>query len=167
MRLKLRNGSAMWLLLLAGCGGAEAPPPPTLLVEELPVSGSREVAANAGFTRCVTFTTDLRCRKDGVRVVGEGPFSAAVDVAGRDGEGGFDHLVVWHDSDQTAVFAIGYALDARGWRSCLVPTPGGGSGDQKVWTRDGAPVRYAMDISFWGKRRMRVIPEWWADKPAC
>lgn len=152
--------------LLAACEDA-GPPPPPMSFAGLPVSGDMAAAQAAGFTRCVAFTTGKRCRKDGVRIAGEGPFSAAVDLAGRDGEGGFAELTLWSDAEQTAVFAIGAALEAQGWQACLKPTPGGASGDQKVYTLPGAPVRFSMDISFWGKRRMRVIPEWRAGKPAC
>ncbi len=155
------------LALLGACDEAGPPPPPAKAFEGLPVSGGMAAARAAGFARCIAFTTAMRCRRDGVRIAGEGPFSAALDLAGREGEGGFNQLTLWHDGDQQAVFAIGYALEARGWRSCLVPTPGGESGDQKVWTRPGAPVRFAMDVSYWGKRRMRVIPEWRADRPDC
>jgi hypothetical protein len=147
----------MALGLLAGCGGADRPPPPPLRFDGLPVSGSLADARKAGFDRCIADTIDMRCRRDKVMLLGQGPYSAALDLVGSDGGGGFDQLILWHDWDQNAVLAIAAALERQGWRSCY--TGEGNRGDQAIYTRDHAPVRISMDISYWGKRRLRVIPE--------
>ena len=131
----------------------------------LPVSGSLEDARKAGFTRCRKDTREMRCRRDKVMFLGFGPFSAALDLNGRSGQGGFDQLIMWHDRDQDAAIAVGAALERHGWRACF--TGEGARGDQGIYTRGGVPVRIAMDLSYWGKRRLRVIPEWNARKPLC
>lgn len=138
-----------------------------MLFDGLPVSGSLATARNAGFTYCIGFTVDMRCRKQVVTIAGHGPYRAAVDLDGSDGGGGFDQLTLWHDLDQTAVFAVGDALERRGWRSCYRNTSQGDWGDQKIYKRQGAFVRFSMDLSYWGKRRLRVIPEWNRRVPSC
>ena len=138
-----------------------------MLLDGLPVSGSLATARNAGFTRCIRFTIDMRCRKQAVTVAGQGPYRAAVDLVGDDGRGGFGQLTLWHDLDQTAVYAVGDELERRGWRSCYRNTSQGDWGDQKVYKRRGAPVRFSMDLSYWGKRRLRIIPEWNKRVPSC
>ncbi len=150
-------------LLLAGCG-PQRTPPPSLLFEELPVRGSLADARRAGFTDCVQPDWDsLRCRRHGVTVKGAGPFEAAVDLAGHDGSGGFDELIVWHEADQYAVYKITDVLDAERWRNCSTGT--GDRGDQIVYTRPGEAVRMSMDLSYWGKRRLRVIPDAGTKRP--
>ena len=124
----------------------------------LPVSGSLADARFAGFTACVRDSNAMRCRKNAVRLMGQGPFNAAADLAGGDGSGGFDQLTLWHDRDQSAVFAIGKALEDQGWTKCS--TGRDGRGDQVVYSRPGADVAFFMDISFWGKRRFRILPAW-------
>ena len=161
----MRNGLPMALALLAGCGGPDHPPPPPLSFEGLPVSGSREDAEKAGFTWCVADTTEMRCRKNGVTFLGHGPLNAAVDLNGRNGGGGFDQLTLWHDRDQNAVVLIGTLLERRGWRSCF--TGEDRKGDQAIYTHERAPVRVSMDISYWGKRRLRLIPTWNNREPRC
>ena len=89
---------------------------------------------------------------------GKGPYSAAVDLGGRDGSGGFNELSLWHDSDQNALFTVGDELERHGWTARMTGDSDK-AGDQKIWTRAGVPVRLSMDISYWGKRRLRVIPE--------
>jgi hypothetical protein len=144
-------------ILLAGC--KKYPPPPDYgTFDGLPVSGNLADARKAGFTYCIGDNVGMRCRRDDVTFQGYGPYKAAVDLGGSDGRGGFDHLTLWHDEDQTAVFKIGDVLEAKGWRSCL--TGEDTRGDQKIFFRAGAPVRLSMDLSYWGKRRMRVIPSW-------
>lgn len=125
--------------------------------DNLPIRGSLADAHAAGFTNCVELPPGLRCRKDGVMIEGRGPYSAAVELTNRDGSGGFTELILWHDSDQNAVFDIGDAFEAQGWAPCL--TGEGNRGDFKIWTLKGAAVRLSMDISYWGKRRFRIIPE--------
>ncbi len=144
--------------LLGGCGGADHPPPPALWFEGLPVSGSLEDALKADFTRCRRSWTEMRCRRSGVMLLGHGPFSAAVDLNGHDGGGGFDQLILWHDGDQGAAIAIGTLLERQGWRSCY--TGEGRKGDQAIYSHPDARVRFSMDLSYWGKRRLRLLPEW-------
>jgi hypothetical protein len=125
----------------------------------LPVSGSLTDAHRGGFTAC--FNPDairVRCRRHAVMLEGQGPYEAAVDLVGRRGNGGFDELTLWHDTDQYAVYKIRDALKQRGWRYCYTGTDR--RGDQVIYTRKGASVRISMDLSYWGKRRLRLIPEW-------
>ena len=156
-----------WLsawVALAGCGDYR-PPPPHIAFGRLPVSGSLADAHFAGFRRCIPDTTRMRCRRDGVTLLGRGPFNAAVDLAEGDGSGGFDELTLWHDRDRSALVALGTALERGGWKACF--TGRGHYGDQAVYSRPGAPVRFSMDISYWGKRRFRVIPAWKGREGAC
>jgi hypothetical protein len=150
---------------LAGCGGPDRPPPPPLSFEELPVSGSLKDALSAGFTSCREDTTEMRCRRGGVMFLGFGPFNAALDLNGSNGGGGFDQLILWHDRDQSAAIPIGAALERQGWRSCF--TGEGDRGDQAIYTHPRARVRISMDLSYWGKRRLRVIPNWNKREPGC
>jgi hypothetical protein len=85
-----------------------------------------------------------------------GPYDAAVDLDGSTGAGGFDQLTLWDDRDNDAVFKLAAALEQGGWTKCL--TGDGRVGDQAIYTRDGAPVRASMDISYWSKRRLRFVP---------
>lgn len=149
-------------LLLAACG-SRRPPPPALLFEGLPVSGGPETARRAGFSWCIEFPDSTRCRRRGVTLGGVGPYDAAVDLRG----GGFNQLILWHDTNQHAVYGIGRMLARRGWRSCYTNVGRGGWGDQKIYTRPGAPVKISMDLSYWMKRRLRVIPERGGGKPLC
>ena len=87
---------------------------------------------------------------------GAGPYRGAVDLA-RNGGSGFSQLTLWHDGDQAALFKLSDALSARGWRLCR--TGQGNSGDQEIWTKLGSPVRFSMDLSYWSKRRFRLLPE--------
>lgn len=144
------------LLLLAGCT-PERPPPPHLAFAGLPVSGSVGDARRAGFTDCVQPDWGrLRCRRHGVMLLGAGPYEAAVDLVGHDGGGGFDQLTLWHADDQYAVYKITDVLDKTGWQNCS--TGDGERGDQIIYTHAGMPVRVSMDLSYWGKRRLRLIP---------
>jgi hypothetical protein len=156
--LAVREGLAFAMVLLAGCGGPDHPPPPPLSFEGLPVSGSLADALNAGFTRCRADTTEMRCRRGGMMFRGFGPFSAAVDLNGNNGGGGFDQLTMWSDRDQNAAIPVGTALERQGWRSCY--TGDGNWGDQAIYTHPDSPVRISIDISYWGKRRLRLIPGW-------
>jgi hypothetical protein len=156
---------AVTLALLGGCGGPDHPPPPPLTFEGLPVSGSLEDALKAGFTRCRKSWTKMRCRKNGVMLLGHGPFGAAVDLNGGNGGGGFDQLTLWHDLDQGAAIAIGTLLERNGWRSCY--TGEGRKGDQAIYTHRDAQVRLSMDLSYWGKRRLRIIPQWNKRERSC
>jgi hypothetical protein len=142
---------------LAGCGGPPPEPPPLRMFDGLPTTGSARDAERLGFTTCVTFTTEIRCRREGVLLLGHGPFSAAVDLGGSEGERGFDHLVLWHDRDQNALLTLTGGLRAAGWQGCL--TGDDDRGDQAIYTRPDMPVRLSLDLSYWGKRRLRVIPD--------
>lgn len=124
----------------------------------LPISGGLADARRAGFTDCFqTDAVDLRCRRHGLWFMGQGPYEGAVDLAGGAGEGGFDQVVLWHDRDQHAVYAVADAFEHRGWRYCYT---GDVRGDQDIYTRTGAPFRVSMDLSYYGKRRLRLIPNW-------
>ena len=158
MSVIMRKKVPMALAFLVGCGGPDHPPPPPLTFEGLPVSGSLEDALKAGFTSCWKDTTEMRCRRNGVMFMGHGPFNGALDLNGSNGGGGFAQLTLWHDRDQNAAIVVGTFLEQQGWRSCL--TGEGHRGDQAVYTHPGAPVRISMDLSYWGKRRLRVIPDW-------
>ena len=158
---------ASWLavLLVAGCAPERAPPP-TVMFGGLPVSGSMADARRAGFTDCVSPDWgSLRCRRHKVMFEGAGPFEAAVDLVGGDGSGGFDQVTLWHDQDQYAVYKITDVLDRQHWANCS--TGDGERGDQIVYTRAGVPVRISMDLSYWGKRRLRVIPRWKTNERRC
>lgn len=151
-----RSAPLLAVLLLAGCSRPPASPP-KLLFEGLPVSGSLADAKRAGFTDCVQPDwNSLRCRRHGVVLAGAGPYEAAVDFNSGDGGGGFDQLVLWHDRDQYAVYRITDVLDRTGWTNCS--TGSGDRGDQIIYSRHGAAVRMWMDLSYWGKRRLRILP---------
>ena len=156
----MRHKAWLWAaLLLAGCG-PHRPPPPTLAFDGLPVSGSMADARRAGFTDCEQpDAISLRCRRHKVTLAGAGPYEAALDLVGGDGSGGFDQLTLWHDGDQDAVYQITDALEKRGWRHCNVATADG-HGDQIIYTRSGERVRISMDLSYWNRRRLRVLPAW-------
>lgn len=144
-------------MLCAGCEKVRDPPP-RVVFGGLPVSGRLGDAQRAGFTTCVDLdAVHIRCRRDGVVLAGAGPYAASVDLDGSDGSGGFDHLTLWNDTDNDAVFRIAAALEQAGWSKCF--TGNGRAGDQAIYTRAGSPVRVSMDISYWSKRRLRVIPE--------
>lgn len=145
------------LLALAGCTPEPGPPPPALRFEGLVVSGSRVTAGEGGFGGCIADNVSLRCLRDDVRIVGQGPYRAAVELAGSDGAGGFDEVTLWHDTRQAAVLAVGNALLAQGWTLCR--TGQEDRGDQLIYTKAGSPVRVSIDASYWNKRRVRIMPE--------
>ncbi|RYG85255.1 MAG: hypothetical protein EON59_12595 [Alphaproteobacteria bacterium] len=146
------------MVLLAG--RVPVPPPPSaLLLGTLPVQGSRADALRAGFTHCTEGTRNrLRCRRAGVMLAGQGPYTAAVDMLGTDGRGGFYQLTLWDDGDQKSIRAVGRLLKANGWSLCRTG-PNENAGDQEIYTRAGSRVRFSIDISYWGKRRVRILPE--------
>ncbi|HEX9964208.1 MAG TPA: hypothetical protein VGB04_04415 [Allosphingosinicella sp.] len=161
----MRRLLAFAMALLAGCGGPQRPPPPPLWFEGLPVSGSLADAKKAGFGRCAEDRASMRCRRDAVMFLGQGPYDAALDLVGSDGAGGFDQLTLWHGRDQGAVLAITAVLERQGWRSCF--TGEDGKGDQAIYSLEGSPVKISMDISYWAKRRLRVIPAGDRREKAC
>jgi hypothetical protein len=146
------------LAVLANCGAPTRPPPPRATFAGLPISGSIEDAKRAGFTNCLPDERTMRCRRNGVTLFGFGPFNAAVDLNGRNGGGGFDQLTMWHDANQDAFIPLGTALERQGWTMCM--TGDGNKGDQVIYTRHGTDVRIMMDLSYWGKRRLRLVPPW-------
>ena len=155
-------------LLLASCQ-RYGPPPAGMTFEGLPVSGSLALARQLDFDRCIAFPATMRCRQQGVMIGGEGPYNAAVDLRGGRGQGGFDHLILWHDTDQMAVYEVAELLERQGWRSCYkpLPPPKQSWGDQQILTHSNARVRVSMDLSYYAKRRLRIIPEWNPRKPVC
>jgi hypothetical protein len=153
------------LTLLASCNEARHPPA-AFWFEGLPVTGSLADARRAGFTNCVSHNIDMRCRKEGVLLRRHGPFSAAVDLAGGDGAGGFDHLVLWHPSDQGALVAITTELRKEGWSECL--TPGGGAWEgQAIYRRKDSPIFIALDLTYWDRRTLKLYPASPIKIPAC
>lgn len=151
-----RHAFVALLLFCAGCS-APSPPPPRLLFAGLPVSGDRGLADAKGFRECLNMNAvRLRCQRSGVFLWGQGPYRAAVDMGGADGESGFDQLTLWHDDDQDAVYRLIGTLKRTGWRYCY--TGPEDAGDQAIFTRRGAPVRLSIDISYYGKRRVRILP---------
>lgn len=143
-------------ILVAGREPVRTPPPP-LAFAGLPVSGSVADARRAGFTRCVRIDAfRLRCRRAPVMLFGGGPYEAAVDLIGSEGRGGFDRLTLWQEGDQYAVYKLVEALQRQGWRHC--ETGDERWGDQDIYTHPGAPVRVSMDLSYYGKRRVRFLP---------
>lgn len=156
--------TAIAMASLAGCAPTRPPPPP-LAYQGLPVSGSLADALKAGFGDCITDTIAMRCFRTDVRLLDQGPYKAAVDLVGSDGAGGFDQLTLWNDWDQNAVVAVTALLESRGWRSCF--TGEGRKGDQAVYTRKGEPVRFSMDLSYFGKRRLRILPAADETEPVC
>lgn len=144
-------------LLAAGCTPDYSPPPPITSLG-LPISGSLALAQQSGFTSC--FNTDairLRCRKHGVMFMDRGPFEAAVDLRGKGGQSGFDHVVVWHPDDQRALYDVLVPLHRNGWRACVTGTER--AGDQAIFRKPGAQVWISVDISYYGKRRLRIFPD--------
>jgi hypothetical protein len=160
----MRKTMVLALALLAGCGPS-GPPPPPLWFDGLPVSGSRADARKAGFDWCIKDNIEMRCRRNGVMFLGKGPYNAALDLAGRNGRAGFNQLTLWHDRDQGALLEILEVLDRQGWGYCY--TGIGDRGDQAIYVREGSPVRISMDLSYWGKRRLRVLPERGAQVAKC
>lgn len=149
---------AAMALACAACT-PDPPPPPRIVAAGLPVSGDWPLARRKGFTNC--FDVDaihVRCRRHDIRLFGLGPYEAAVDLLGSDGRSGFDQLTLWHDKDQDAVYAIAAALKRRGWTYCY--TGSDQAGDQAIFRHPGIPIRLSIDISYWGKRRIRMLPRW-------
>jgi len=143
---------------ITGCDREpDAPPPANLAFEGLPVAGDLAFARNTGFTRCMELGRYLRCRREGVEFGGGGPYHAAVDAVGREGVSGFHELSLWSETDQSALSRVGNAMVADGWQECR--TGEEDRGDQRILTKAGSPVRISIDITYWGKRRLRILPE--------
>jgi hypothetical protein len=155
--MRILSGVALAVLLLCGgCDDGRRAPPP-MRFEGLPISGSAADAVRAGFTKCIDLgPVKLRCRKHDVMLLGEGPFEAAVDLVGYNARGGFYELTLWKDGSQEDVYKLAEALQRRGWMHC--ETGDDHAGDQDIYTRAGVPVRASMDLSYYGKRRFRIMP---------
>ena len=139
------------------------PPPPTQWFAGLPVSGDLADALRAGFYDCPWMdAVNIRCRRHGVMVLGNGPYEAAVDLRGSKGQSGFDHLTVWNIGDQSALFKVLSSLHDRGWVSCHTEFEHGGG--QAIFTHRGSPVFASVDLNYYGKRRLRFFPIWHAPK---
>lgn len=137
------------------------PPPPTEWFAGLPVSGDLANALRAGFDYCLDMdAVNVRCRQHGVMIYGDGPYEAAVDLRGSKGQLGFDHLTLWHDHDQAALYKILGSLHERGWISCH--TELGHGGGQAIFTHRASPVFASLDLNYYGKRRLRLFPVWHA-----
>ena len=151
---------------LAGRDQRQLRAPPRLTFGGLPVSGSLADAISMGFNDCFQMNaSEMRCRRRGVFFQGHGPYEAAIDLAGGDGRGGFDQVILWHDWDQYAVYAIGDAFEELGWRNCS--TYNNDRGDQVIYMHQDASFRVSMDMSYYGKRRVRLIPEWNTSERRC
>lgn len=153
------------LTLLASCG-EERRPPAALTFDHLPVSGSLADARRAGFTACRPDNVTMRCRKEGVFLWRHGPFSAAVDLHGGDGAGGFDHLTLWHPTDQSALVAVTSELHNQGWSECLTPVGSSWAG-QAIYQQKGSPIFVALDLSYWSIRRLTIYPARGTNIPGC
>jgi hypothetical protein len=145
-------------LLLTGCEPPHRPPPPTLLYEGLPVRGSMADAVRAGFNDCMKDSQTVRCRRKDTKLLGYGPYLAVVRPLYSDGSGGFEEVTFYNDWDQSAVLPIGAFLEKSGWTICRTGQDEN-HGDQVIYTKAGSPVRFSMDLSYWGKRRFRILPE--------
>ncbi|WP_084581448.1 hypothetical protein [Sphingomonas azotifigens] len=162
VRAERRSRGALAAALAAALAGCSAeppvPPPPPLAYAGLPVSGSLADAKRGGFDNCIEMDGGhLRCRRSGVMLLGEGPYEAALDLSGGDGSGGFRQITLWHDRDQSAVLKVSEALKKQGWSFSY--TGEGARGDQMILVRKGEPVHFSIDLSYWGKRRVRILPE--------
>jgi hypothetical protein len=117
--VKLEAATTLTLaIILVGCGAPE-PPPREMLYDGLPVQGSLATAHRLGFNKCLRVGSGVQCQAAGVRLKGQGPYRASVDLYYSDGSGGFYLLTLWHDRDQHAVSAVGDALEREGW-TCVV-----------------------------------------------
>lgn len=130
------------------------------------MSGSLTDAQRAGFTECISHNVEMRCRKEGVFFQRHGPFSAAVDLQGGDGEGGFDHLTLWHSSDQSALVKITNVLRDGGWEECLAPAGSGWEG-RAIYHRKNSPIFIALDLTYWDRRTLKVYPAGSGKIPLC
>jgi hypothetical protein len=131
------------------------------MFEGLPLSGNKATALAAGFGDCLDGTRGLRCRKK-VTILGVGPVWAAVDLdkEAADGSARFDHVTLWHPTDQGVVLGFEGTLAQAGWKSCLTP-------DEERFWRPPSPLRIAIDTSYWGSRRVVISAPPPDPKPYC
>lgn len=167
----MRRRYALWTLAVLALGGcsdqasetpAEPAATPSAVFAGLPLSGNLATARAAGFGNCLDGTTGLRCQKAGVMVMGVGPLRAAVDldVTPDQGEVRFDHVTLWHPTDQSATLPLRPLLEQQGWQSCLKPD------EERFWRPPGA-VRIAIDTNYWGSRRLVISAPPSDGKPYC
>lgn len=156
--------AALTLLALPGCGdrlsdaAKESPVAPSAVFEGLPLSGNMATAVAAGFGNCIEDTKAIRCRKNGMSLLGVGPLSAAVDLTGTPAR--FDHVTLWHSTDQGLVLDIKPMLERAGWQSCLTPDA------ERLW-KPPSPLRIAIDTNYWGSRRFIISAPSPADDRYC
>ncbi|PCE41280.1 hypothetical protein [Rhizorhabdus dicambivorans] len=140
-------------LLLAACGdriadqAAEPALAPTAVFEGLPLSGNLATAVAAGFGNCLDDGRGVRCFREDVRIMGVGPVRAAVDLIGAPAR--FDHVTLWHPTDQSAMLPLRDVLARDGWGTCLTP-------DEERFWKAPSPLRLALDTNYWGKRRLVI-----------
>jgi hypothetical protein len=145
--------AALMLLALPGCGdrlsdaAKEPATKPSAVFEGLPLSGNLATARAAGFGICLEDTKGIRCRKDNVTLLGIGPLSAAIDLTGSPAR--FDHVTLWHPTDQSLVIDVKTPLARAGWQSCLTPDA------ERLWNPP-SPIRIAMDTNYWANRRLII-----------
>lgn len=138
------------LLVMTGCRDpiaeqAKAPAlRPSAVFEGLPLSGNLATALAAGFGDCLADNIVLRCTKRQVRVMGVGPVLAAVDIGLKSRR--FDHVTLWHRTDQSLLLELRPLLGTSGWRSCL-------TADEERFWRPPNPIRIAIDTNYWANRR--------------
>lgn len=138
------------LLALPGCGdpiAEQAKEPaikPAALFGGLPLSGNLATALAAGFGDCLADNVVLRCTKKDVTLLGVGPVLAAVDIGLKSRR--FDHVTLWHRTDQSKLIELRPPLIAAGWRSCL-------TADEERFWKPPSPIRIAIDTNYWANRR--------------
>jgi hypothetical protein len=152
------------MMAVAGCSdpiaeqAKEPALPPVAIFEALPLSGNLATAVAAGFGNCLDDGRSVRCSKSGVRIMGIGPVKAAVDLIGAPAR--FDHVTLWHPTDQSGMLGLRDALTNAGWRTCLTP-------DEERFWKPPSPLRLALDTNYWGKRRLVISAPAPNGKPYC
>lgn len=163
------RSAILWSIAALGLSACSDAPPvdekpiaPVAVFEGLPLSGNMATALAAGFGNCHEVMRSLRCLKDGVMIVGVGPLNAAVDIdqKAENRSARFDHVTLWHGSDQSAMLPVKAALEGKGWKSCLTTEA------ERFW-KPPSPLRIAMDTSYWGKRRLVISAPPPDPKPYC
>lgn len=160
------RSAILWSLAALGLSACSDAPPvdekpvaPVAVFESLPLSGNKATALAAGFGDCHEVMRSLRCLRHGVIINGVGPLNAAVDIDEK-APARFDHVTLWHDSDQSAMLPLRAALEGQGWKSCLTAEA------ERFW-KPPSPLRIAMDTSYWGKRRLVISAPPPDPKPYC
>lgn len=120
---------------------------PSAVFAGLPLSGNLATALGAGFGDCLADNIVLRCTKRDVTVLGVGPVLAAVDIGIKSRR--FDHVTLWHRTDQSKLIELRPLLTGAGWQSCLTP-------DEERFWRPPSPIRLAIDTNYWANRRLVI-----------